>query len=242
VFRASVLNETDTYRELPPPPALRDSLACLWIRRGDGGTVRILPDACSDIVWIEGVGAFVAGPDTRPAFAAPGAGALVVGARFLPGAGGAALGLPLRELRDARVPLAELGLDPDETLGGGATPEDALGLVVALAARLSAAGPPDRAVQAAASRLAEPALRMDRLAAEAGFSDRQLRRRFHVAVGYGPKTLHRILRLRRFLNGAPGGLGRAAAEAGYADQSHLTRECRRLTGLTPGRARELHGS
>ena len=28
-------------------------------------------------------------------------------------------------------------------------------------------------------------------------------------------------------------LGRLAAEAGYADQAHLTRECGRLAGLSP---------
>jgi AraC-like DNA-binding protein len=30
-----------------------------------------------------------------------------------------------------------------------------------------------------------------------------------------------------------------AADAGYADQAHLTRECRRLTGLTPGELRRV---
>jgi transcriptional regulator GlxA family with amidase domain len=64
-----------------------------------------------------------------------------------------------------------------------------------------------------------------------------LRRRFHDAVGYGPKTLQRVLRLRRFLalaeaTAAPD-LARAAAEAGYADQAHLTNECGELAGLTP---------
>ena len=63
------------------------------------------------------------------------------------------------------------------------------------------------------------------------------RRRFLAAVGYGPKMLERVLRLRRFLAGGLGGsdgLARAAVEAGYADQAHLSRECRALTGLTPG--------
>jgi len=30
------------------------------------------------------------------------------------------------------------------------------------------------------------------------------------------------------------GLARLAAEAGYADQPHLNRECMRLTGVSPG--------
>jgi methylphosphotriester-DNA--protein-cysteine methyltransferase len=76
------------------------------------------------------------------------------------------------------------------------------------------------------------------VAAEIGLSLRQLRRRCHAVVGYGPKTLQRVLRFRRFvsqLDAGPGALGLAAlaAQAGYADQAHLTRECQALAGLTP---------
>jgi AraC-like DNA-binding protein len=229
------LNVTDTYRELAPPAQLRDSIACLWMRRGDGTAVHIVPDACSDIVWRPGAPATVAGPDTGPVFAETAPGQVIVGARFLPGAGGPALGLPLDELRDQRVRLSELGLDPAEDLHAELDPADAIRAITALAARLAAAGPPDLAVQAAAARLVDPRQRVERLAAEIGFSERQLRRRFHASVGYGPKTLQRILRLRRFLRGDRRGLARAAYEAGFSDQAHLARECLRLTGLPPGR-------
>jgi transcriptional regulator GlxA family with amidase domain len=63
-----------------------------------------------------------------------------------------------------------------------------------------------------------------------------LRRRFHTAVGYGPATLARILRFGRFLSLLDGGrddLAGLAFEAGYADQAHLSRETRRLAGLSP---------
>ena len=42
-----------------------------------------------------------------------------------------------------------------------------------------------------------------------------------------------MLRLQRFLSlASPGGdLARLAADAGYADQPHLTRDCARLAGL-----------
>ena len=70
-----------------------------------------------------------------------------------------------------------------------------------------------------------------------GLGERQLRRRFERAVGYGPATLVRIQRFQHFLALAeqqPGAaLSRLAAEAGYADQAHLTRECGRLSGLAP---------
>jgi AraC-like DNA-binding protein len=60
-------------------------------------------------------------------------------------------------------------------------------------------------------------------------------------VGYGPKTLQRVLRFRRFvsrIDALAGTAGTAdlagiAAEAGYADQAHLTRESTRLASLPP---------
>jgi transcriptional regulator GlxA family with amidase domain len=65
-------------------------------------------------------------------------------------------------------------------------------------------------------------------------SERQLRRRIERAIGYSPRTLARVLRLQRFLTlaGRDGAdLARLAADAGYADQPHLTRDCKALTGL-----------
>ncbi|MGH2872178.1 MAG: helix-turn-helix transcriptional regulator [Solirubrobacteraceae bacterium] len=82
-------------------------------------------------------------------------------------------------------------------------------------------------------RLLDPTQRVEALAAELGFSERQLRRRFLASVGYGPKILQRVLRLRRFLAAERHHLARAALDAGYADQAHLARECVRLTGLSP---------
>jgi AraC-like DNA-binding protein len=188
-----------------------------------------------DIVWRRGEGAVVAGPDTGPWHSFTEPGELILGARFLPGAGGPALGVPLSELRDRRIALSELPLDVHQALHGEADPRAVLGLLEAAAARLVAANPPDRVVQAAVTRVLDPAQRVDALAVDLGFSERQLRRRFLASVGYGPKVLQRVLRLRRFLAGERHDLARAALDAGYADQAHLTRECLRLTGLSPSR-------
>jgi AraC-like DNA-binding protein len=68
-------------------------------------------------------------------------------------------------------------------------------------------------------------------------SPRTLRRRCQETFGYGPKTLDRILRFQRFLRLARHSAGPRLVElafaAGYADQAHLTREVRRLSGLSP---------
>jgi len=231
------LKETDTYVEMRPPAALRGSIACLWVRRAAGETVRIIPDACVDLVWSSGAGAVLAGPDTGPSLSPTRPGQAIAGVRFLPGAGGSALGLPLDELSDRRVALGDLGLDPDRRLSGDLDPWDALALLAGAASRLAGAVSPDRAVQQAALRLLDPRQRVESLAGDLGLSERQLRRRCRAGVGYGPKTLQRVLRLRRFLGAGAADLGRAALDAGYSDQAHLTRECRRLTGLSPAALR-----
>jgi transcriptional regulator GlxA family with amidase domain len=105
---------------------------------------------------------------------------------------------------------------------------------------------PERLVAAAAGREPDPlvaaaALRVGDgdiggLARELSISERQLRRRFHAASGYGPVTLARVLRFRRFVEAVDAGrddLAALAFEAGYADQAHLTRETKRLAGLLP---------
>ena len=220
------------YRERPAPGALD----CLWVRVAgeEGERTDVLPDACSDLIWRAGRGAFVAGPDTGPVAVDSAPGAVLLGIRFRPGAGGAALGLPLSELRDRRVDLAELDPVLAAQLHGELAPREAAAVLERVARELAPA-PADPAVAAAVARLRDPGARVDALAAEVGLSERQLRRRFHAAVGYGPKTLQRVLRFRRFLAGPREDLARAALEAGYADQPHLAREVARLAGTTPSR-------
>jgi AraC-like DNA-binding protein len=236
-------------RDLPPgytewaaPAGLRHAIACLWAQVHPGGGEReglVLPDACSDLIWEQGSGAYVAGPDTGPVRTVMTGGTVIVGVRFRPSAGGPALGVPLSELRDQRVDLVDLRRADAARLPGTLDPDTAMARALEVAAGLVADGEPDPAVTWATALLSDPRARTDDVAAEIGLSLRQLRRRCHAAVGYGPKTLQRVLRFRRFVSrvdeGGPAArdLAVVAAEAGYADQAHLTRECGRLSGLTP---------
>ncbi len=63
-----------------------------------------------------------------------------------------------------------------------------------------------------------------------------MHRRSLAAFGYGPKTLARILRLGRALDLARAGVPYAetAIRTGYADQPHLAREVKQLTGMPLG--------
>ena len=85
-----------------------------------------------------------------------------------------------------------------------------------------------------ASRPSRP-LPTTRIAAQLRLSARQLQRRVTDAVGYGPKTLARVLRFRRLQALPAGPLVELALEAGYADQAHMTSEVTHLAGLPPVR-------
>lgn len=229
------------YREFAPPAALRDQVHCLWVQvvpAARSASTLVLPDACIDVIWQSGSGAFVAGPDTGPAPAQVPAETVLVGARFRPGAGGPALGVPLSDLLDQRVDAADLHAMPAGRLPGSLTPETALERITKITAELAADRAPDRLVLATARQLGLPGARAELVAGRLGVSERQLRRRCQAAAGYGPRTLHRVLRFQRFVSlidrpAVTVDLASAAALAGYADQAHLTRESGRLAGLPP---------
>ncbi|GAA1651928.1 helix-turn-helix domain-containing protein [Actinoplanes couchii] len=227
-----------SYAEWVPPVSLRASVACLWRRDvvADPAPGAILPDGCVDLIWENGRGVFLAGPDTRPVPTVPGRDQILRGVRFRPGAGGTVLGLPLDPLRNLRVDLAELHPSAARVLHGDLDPDEALRRLVAMTGAFAEERPPDPMLLAAARMLNDPATRVHELGARLEISERQLRRRFTAAVGYGPKTLHRVLRFQRFqrMLGGTGGLAEMAARAGYTDQAHLTRESAELAGQSPG--------
>src|SRR5947207_14567705 len=96
--RRRVLNESDMYRELPPPSPIAGHVMCLWTREGSAAD-RVLPDGCADIVWT-GERLLVAGPATRAVVPQVPADRTKLGIRFRTGAAGHALGLPAGECRD----------------------------------------------------------------------------------------------------------------------------------------------
>ena len=235
------------YAEFHPRPELDQVVACTWERVAGDATGLVLPDGCVDIVWREGV-LEIAGPDTEAKAVALRPGEEIAGIRLRPGVAGPVLGLPAIELRDARVPLEDVwgraGAALARRVGSAPRSDQRVILEDALLARMRVAPEPDVTVLSGARLLGLAGSRVGSLSRAVGMGERQLLRRFQAAVGYGPKTLDRVIRLQRFLALAPSvssgevGLARVAAELGYADQAHLTRECVRLSGLTPLRLLE----
>jgi methylphosphotriester-DNA--protein-cysteine methyltransferase len=226
------------YAERPAPAWIAGPVACVWstVAVGDGS---VLPDACVDLVHLEGEGAFIAGPDTgavRPPITAR---SVVTGLRLRPGYAGAALGLPADELRDRRVGVEELwgraGAELAARLDEAVTTRERQALMARAVARHAQRADP-LALHAVALLAERPDRRVAEVATELAVSERQLLRRLRGAVGYGPKTLARILRFQRLLALAERGtdsLAALALAAGYADQPHMTGEVTRLAGAPP---------
>jgi len=235
-----------SYEEWRVSPALREPVACVWAARlgahGERHVQRIIPDGCIDLLFTEGR-LIIAGPDTESVELEMAANRSFVGLRFRAGEAPAVLGVPASELLDLRIDACEvLGARTSalrDALASARAPRAATALLEQAVSRwFQQAAPRDelvaRAIVAVKAPRADWSVRT--LAASLGVSERQLRRRFLDAVGYGPKFLERVLRLRRFIQAASlrkRSLAALAAEAGYADQPHLTRECRQLTTLTP---------
>ncbi|MFG2465909.1 DUF6597 domain-containing transcriptional factor [Streptomyces canus] len=205
--------------------------AVIWT--GDG-TGRVLPDGCMDLLWNEGR-LLVAGPDTR-AYVTGGAPSTWAGVRFSPGTAPAFLGVPAHELRDRRVELADLWPAPEvrrlrSRVEKAPDPATALEEIA-----LERAAPADPVLHALVTAL-DAGRPVATTADELGLGARQLHRKSLAAFGYGPKTLARILRLRRALVLAGAGVpfAETAARSGYADQAHLARDVKELAGVPLGR-------
>jgi AraC-like DNA-binding protein len=243
----------DSYIERPSLPGLAGMVRTVWIQRTGAAPYvqRHLPTGGVEIHFPIGGRPQLVGPLTGPKIEVIPPHTTIIGVRFLPGT---APPLPtvLDDLVDQRLNLAELwGRSADrlvEAMTQADTPERALtGLQAHLLQEFRGAAHVDPLVREAVQALMPwHPVNIDGLATYLALSASQLRRRCLQAVGVSPKVLQRTLRFQGFLalaqagataSGRPGadGVAGLAVDVGYADQAHLSRECLRLTGLTPSR-------
>ncbi|PKW14868.1 AraC family transcriptional regulator [Saccharopolyspora spinosa] len=228
------------YRERPPVGALSTAIACVWTHGAGslGYLQRVVPDGCVDLIWM-GARLDVVGPDTTARLSALPPGSRITGIRAKPGAARLLLGdIPATELRDLQVDSLDIwGSSMRDVVGRLGDEPDRAGRILEEFAfsRLSKYRPDPVLAPVVAALDAPVPPAIPALADSVGLSVRQLRRRVAAAVGYGPQTLAGVLRFQRAtrLGVGSGGLAELAHASGYADQAHLTREFRRLAGVTP---------
>ena len=174
----------------------------------------------------------VYGPPTRIGVRVLEGAGRVLGVMFRPAGYRPLAGGPMTAMVDQVLPFdADVAAEVDAV--------DAL-----LAARLPTEHRASEDTTAVVERIAaDPALvRVSTLADELGISERQLQRRFADHVGFSPKQIVRRYRLYEAAERARGGAvdwAAVAADLGYADQSHLTRDFTAALGVPPGRYSEM---
>jgi AraC-like DNA-binding protein len=237
--------QRDSWR--PAAADLRGVIDLLYNVQVGAARPAAVPDGRAGLVWVSDGALWAFGPQTG-AWRPGRSGVSVAGARLAPGVAHAILGVPAQELRDRQIRAGDLWGRParwmEAALAGAADESERLAVLERVVRhRLAVAGTEiDPVARLVAHRLAESSVPAGVLAAEAGLSPRQLRRRCQAAFGYSPSVLARVLRLQRFLRLASGPdcrgpLSGLAAAAGYSDQAHLARDCRQLTGFSASRLR-----
>ncbi|QWF83411.1 AraC family transcriptional regulator [Amycolatopsis sp. CA-230715] len=162
--------------------------------------------------------------------------------RLAPTVARTVLGVSPAELDGAAVALDDLwGQDAAricQRLGDATSWRDRFALVEVALARRTATGPSaDPQVSWAWDRIASShgRVQVDALADELGWSRKRLWTRFRSQIGLPPKRAARLVRFDHAAHRLAAGEGaaRVAADSGYVDQSHLHRDVRAFTGVTP---------
>lgn len=199
---------------------------------------------CHDTIGEHHVGGVVHGAQDQASQRDTTGASSVVGVHFKPGGAAIFFGSALPSLRNRTVPLdalwgpsaRALRDELQETAGPHAR---LLRLEAYLMARLAIARPEDALVAKALHTMAQdPATAsIERVQRASGLGPTRFISRFDQQVGLTPKRYLRVLRFHTILSRIalhpPHDWAVTAVEAGYADQSHLIHEFKRIAGITP---------
>lgn len=170
-----------------------------------------------------------------------------VGAQLHPGAAPLLLGVPGEALAERHTALSDLwGRAADEArarIAEAGSLERKLEVFESiLAARLPKIRAMHPAVAEALAHFSADDADVGDVVAHTGYSHRRFIQIFREAVGLTPKLFCRVTRFQRALARAvtgPASWAAVALDAGYSDQSHLSRDFLEFAGLPPGRYRKI---
>ena len=238
----------------PPSAGLAPFVDFYWILRWDlrgrgAHEQTILPHPSVNLAF-EQCGAGIYGVDRRLFTRSLSGSGRVFGVRFRAGCFRPFWRAPISELTNRVVPAVRIFGPEAEDTRRAIMRADALAdadtVMIDHAEALLCSVRPERdaaaeqAAELVARITADSALRrVDQLAAAAGTSARSLQRLFADYVGVSPKWVMRRARLHEAAERADGGelveWAELAADLGYADQAHLTRDFTATLGISPTR-------
>lgn len=250
------------YREIQPGRLLHPFIECFWTLEGEPDKLasapeRILPDGCVEIILSFAAPFteidersksrfqplhFLVGQMTRPVMIRPTGSVRLIGIRFHPGGTFPFLRVPMHETTDRIIELGAIAAELKREFVAVAEADESLRMKVAaiervLAKQLRSCRHDSRLVDLTAKMVRTAGrVSVDALASEAGVSARQLRRRFLMEVGVGPKLLCRLLRFQQVFKAVDQNVADwadVALECGYYDQAHLINDFRQFAHQTP---------
>jgi AraC-like DNA-binding protein len=250
------------YNEYRPSPALASLVHRVWTLRGTAPGERApfqraLPDGRAELIFnlgdsfeqleqgqpIEQPRTLIVGTTRRAMRIRPTGKVDLIGVRLRPDAAVGLFRVPGCELMDRALELTLVPrrFDPSlpEQLADSTDDAARLSLLERQLRSGAERATPHRRLRAAVELVlrSHHPLFVNRVGEAVGLSYRQLSRLFRERVGFGPKVLARITRFQRLLRtleARPRASWSAlAAEIGYYDQPHLTREFRAFAGVSP---------
>ncbi|MFN0301526.1 MAG: DUF6597 domain-containing transcriptional factor [Burkholderiales bacterium] len=236
-------SETD-FIVVAPSDRLRRFISHYWLSRNNSESTYVaLPDGSVDIVIEESSVAarsWVFGSTTSRTEIPLATNVHYLGVRFAPGQSRHFIRAAARELTDAHESTRGLLGFSLDGVSSALTDDRVFSRIDRLIETYLGRVPPnDSCIDGIIRRIGamHGSERIDEIASMAGWSRRHLERVFLETVGVSAKFFSMIARANyaRCLLRSPmnPGLAQVAIDAGYADQSHMSRDFRRLTGLSP---------
>ncbi len=232
---------------IAPDPTVADLVEVHWIvtwdRRGQAPLRReMLPDPSVNLA-IEPAGRLLYGVGSGHGVRVLEGRGMVVGTKFRPGGFSGLAPGPVSELTGRVLTLPEAfgaaGEELDRSLLAAVDIAAAIDAVTDFVRRRRPAPDPGRGLAieiASAMRDAGPESNVGRLAGDFAISPRTMQRLFARHIGATPKQVLQRYRRQRavdLIGDAGQSLAGIAAELGYADQAHLTRDFRATLGRGP---------
>lgn len=246
------------HREFDPPEELQDTIRCFWYTRLEFGEAEsnyeVMPDGYAEIIFHFGKACsisyngvlqpmpspFIMGLLNQPVLVRTRNCLEIIGVRCFPWTVFDLLGLPSGKdgVQLIEHPVASLQPRLEQSVKAGSIEEAVdqlkeyflnLRLQISTSSMLFKAGK--------AMSEANGSIPVSKVAAAAHATVRTLERKFKQSSGYSVKDVSGLMRFEQVRNRLwhfpEASLAGLAHELGYTDQSHLSREFKRYSGLTP---------
>jgi AraC-like DNA-binding protein len=251
------------YQVYEPSEMLQPFVKCFWTLEAPAAETeerqRIVPDGCMEMIFHYGdlyrqyfpngdhiiqPRCFVFGQISNYLEIAPTGVSAIFSVRFHPDGFVPFINLPLFQIEDRAVPLAELfgneGIALSEAVLTAPDAQSRMMLIEQfLLSRLQTPQTADRITKDCVEvmLLSQGQLSVDDVADKLQVNRRQLERKFSSAIGMSPKQLLRVIRLQAAIKMLEKkqftSLTSLAYENGYFDQAHFIKDFKDFTGVSP---------